>query len=182
MFDQESAFLLRAGFGKMAAFDSFSDVSSKSNFYRKATTLNVRQDIFGKLNRQAHVGQVLFILLRRVLDSNSRVLGDGLFAVEVSYNKRLRQRRQLALGSAFGRKKSRGSGWLNFGDCSVSTLKTTAQALHASQTFNSSTDASSKYERFFSLVNTRLYYAFYTSLHRKAKRKKRQQMSFNKRS
>ena len=87
MFDQESAFLLRAGFGKMAAFDSFSDLCSKSNFYRKATTLNVRQDIFGKLNRQAHVGQVLFILLRRVLDPNSRVLGDGLFAVEVSYNK-----------------------------------------------------------------------------------------------
>ena len=87
MFDQESAFLLRAGFGKMAAFDSFSDLCSKSNFYRKATTLNVRQDIFGKLNRQAHVGQVLFSLLRRVLDPNSRVLGDGLFAVEVSYNK-----------------------------------------------------------------------------------------------
>ena len=28
-----------------------SDVSSKSNFYRKATTLNVRQDLFWKLNR-----------------------------------------------------------------------------------------------------------------------------------
>ena len=30
-------------------------VSSKSNFYRKATTQNVRQDIFGKVNRSAFI-------------------------------------------------------------------------------------------------------------------------------
>ena len=86
MFYHKSAFLLRAGFDKMAAFASFQRHAFKGEFLPESYHSECpARHVLRASQTGFHVGQVSSILLRWVLDQNFQVLGDGLYLQIVKY-------------------------------------------------------------------------------------------------
>ena len=74
----ESAFLFRAGFGKMAAVGNFQWRVFKVEFLQESYHFECPARLFWKAKQISfHVRSVSLILLRWVLDPNFRVPGDG---------------------------------------------------------------------------------------------------------